>query len=182
MAIVKGDRLQPIDVFNAFMATVYNQAITNFPPTYHMGNQHPAPGGTGRWNAGDYGPNTNPALTVADLVDVLGDPDLVRLYYVLHNMAMQLTRVRYATLYRTNGSWTMVNVGGITALKTGLELYFPLPAPAILAGDQIRAADLNTFLGNLYTEVAARRSNGYYQHLFVAQWCHGSCHGSRGRR
>lgn len=174
--------LTPTDVYNAFMAIVYTPATTTFPATYFAGNPHPAPGGTAFHNPGDYGPNTNPTFTAADIPDTQGMHGIIRAYYALHNMAMQLTRIREAILYRSNGSWTLVSNAGRTALKAGLEVYFPIPAGVPVPGSNVTLANLNAFLNQLYAEVALRRSNAGYSHIFAAQWCHGSCHGSRGRR
>lgn len=187
MVYAKGGRINTGDVLARFNAVVRGP-ITAFNATYHMGNQHPAPGGTGRHNTGDYGPSTEPTFASSDVPDLQADNDIVTVYRALHHMAMRLTRIRTSHFYRTHGSWSYVApVSGRTALRSGLELYFPMPAgvPAVgnpISQDTLFANNMETFLSNLYTAVLARRTNGYYGHIFVGQWCHGSCHGSRGRR
>lgn len=189
MNYVKGDNIQVGDILGRFNSVVRSPIATTYPAEYHMGNQHPAPSGASRFNAGDYGSNVEPTFVSTDVPDLQGDNDIVVVYRAVHHMAMRLTQIRTSTFYRTDSSWPFaVTVTGRTGLKSGLELYFPMPAGVPAVGDPISqdttiANNIETFLSNLYTLVSDRRSNSYYGHVFVAQWtCHSNCHGSRGRR
>lgn len=172
------------DVFNAFITNVYSPITTGSPAVYHSGNQHPAAGGVWPINSADYGSSTEPTFTAASIPDTQTMHGIIHAYYAVHDLAMQLTRIRMAQVFYTNGSWTVTaGTSNRTALKSGLELFFPIPAGVPAQGTVgVTAANLNAFLASLATAVSSRRNDAAYQHVFVSQWCHSNCHGSRGRR
>src|SRR5690606_15032565 len=106
---------------------------------------------------------------------------------ILHNFAMEYTRVRKARWAFFNAGTLTEGTWQLTALKPSFALYFPLPASSQpLPGEPITMTDLNDFLTDLRDLLNDRRNNTVYGHLYgqlsCHSSCHSSCHGSRGRR
>lgn len=134
----------------------------------------------------DLGPRAETNFTTGNIP---GDYVSSNIFNILHNFAMEYTRVRQANLaYFVNVSYTNTsnysqNIGR-TALRADFALYFPIPAGAPNAGQTITAAQIDSFLASLRDAVYQRRTSSSYAHTLFSchSNCHTSCHGSRGRR
>lgn len=107
------------------------------------------------------------------------------IFNILHNFAMEFTRVRQARwIYITGPSTHSEDTTyRLTALKPQFALYFPIPEYP-LPGEIVEALDVDDFLRDLRSEVDSRRSSSTFGHIFAV--CYAAapppCHGSRGRR
>ncbi|MFN8847098.1 MAG: hypothetical protein ACK5W9_09630, partial [Bdellovibrionales bacterium] len=141
----------------------------------------------------DVGPAAEPAFTVASIPAnyhiaggaFTGEGAITATFHVLHRLAMQLTRVRRTRHFYSLNSYDVLEIGSTrTALKSGMELYFPPPAiPA--PGSNVTLAQLDAFLTTLRAEVDARRNGFGFAHVTLSSChnsCHTSCHSSRSRR
>jgi hypothetical protein len=132
-----------------------------------------------------------PDKTVANYTAVGGEAQGAMassvVFNILHQFAMELTRVRQARIiyFQTNGyTPSLTHATALTALNPNLAIAFPIPHQPV-PGESIDDTIFGTFLANLVNRVNAIRSDAtHYQHTFVAchSSCHSSCHGSRGRR
>ncbi|MFN9066737.1 MAG: hypothetical protein ACK5V3_05875, partial [Bdellovibrionales bacterium] len=123
------------------------------------------------------------------------------LFYLLHNMAMALTRIRRIRVYYTLGagpvtpsSFVLINDGRRVALPASHALYFTMPAiPAsVVPGQAIKNLastplpnEIDDFLLALRAAVINIRTNDYFAHAHIFSChsnCHTSCHSSRSRR
>jgi hypothetical protein len=197
--IAMGTTLTRTDIINRFNA-IMGPIVATYPPVWHKANI-PTGGSNIPLNAkseddnsngvvGDLGPVTEPTFTAADLPDLAtGESAITRTFYVLHHLAMRLTRIRMAQNWFVNGSNLSLFQTQRSALKLGLELYFDIPAVPAL-GSNITDVDITNFINALGAEVTARRTDPKYQMILTSFSCHSSCHGSchsnchgsRGRR
>lgn len=117
------------------------------------------------------------------------------MFYLLHNMAMRLCRVRVVRVFYTLGTSVVTELPGTyrAALPGEQALYFdmpPLPATigpgVIIEGEEVGPPnDLDNFLIALRNRVINIRTNPAFAHAHIFSChsnCHGACHGSRSRR
>ena len=172
------------DVIARFNAIVYS-GIGPGTASAWMGNVPGSPS-AGITNHGDLGNRAEANKTVADIPASAerGVHIANSVFHVLHNFAMEYTRVRQAR-------WAYVSAGVInygayrlTALQPRFAIYFPIPQEPPLPGDVITLVDVDNFLTTLRNALNDRRTNAAYGHVYFAchSSCHASCHGSRGRR
>jgi hypothetical protein len=173
---------QILDRFNSLVRT---PIVTSLPPTFSSAAP-PNPAGRGLTD-GDLGPAAEPVFSTSAL-PAGGEGAITAVFYILHHWAMQLTRIRRAKVFFIVG-WAAntVPVQATVALKSGYELYFPIPTvPA--SGTSITSAVMDNFLSSLKVAVQKRRdgTEGLFHNIIYYTACHSNCHsnchGSRGRR
>ncbi len=139
----------------------------------------------------DLGPRAEPPIGSAQIPTSAEKGVIMAnsIFHVLHNLAMEYTRVRQAKWYYLNaasvfseGTWTL------TALHPNFALYFPLPSDSVPnPGTPVSVSDIDDLLEDLRDMVNERRTDSLkYGHHYGGSACHSSapptCHGSRGRR
>ncbi len=176
----------------AYIISRFNSVVASLPSrnnaTYHAGN-FPNIAQRTRLGAFPLGSRTEPNKTVAD-IGVTGMM-ATNIFEILHNLAMELTRVRKARNVhlvdnRSDNGAVHAVVGSptLTALHPRHAQYFDFPGSHKNVGDQINLSEIESFLSSLRTRVQYIRSSD--DHLFEIvschSSCHSSCHGSRARR
>lgn len=107
------------------------------------------------------------------------------IFNVLHNFAMEFTRVRQARwIYIVNATTFSEDPNyKLTALQPRFALYFPVPEHP-LPGTVVQDHDIDDFLQDLLYQVDQRRASTSYGHIYAV--CYSAapppCHASRGRR
>lgn len=189
-------------IYAQFIAIVYNPSIAATMAVWHSGNFPNAYGFAPAGSAGTLGAAALPAPSSGRLPSDLDTPSTAsetsvsRVFYILHQFAMELTRRRQVHYYYTNGTWVLNNGGSnLGALPAGLEMtidpFSPpdgmgaLPLPPAGPIFNLNAGNLTPFLNRLRACVANIQANSAYEHIVLTYChsnCHSSCHGSRSRR
>ena len=162
--------LSATDIWNRFNALVVGPANAAAPGvTVHSGAYPAVPASViSRVNL-DLGGLGGPALGVGRIPAITGESVINNVFYVMHHMAMELTRHRYVRNFYTISNGTVVE-GPLErgAIKDGLELYFPVPGGIPAFGAVVTQAQVDAFCNALRTAVLIRRTDPYYAHPLVS--------------
>ena len=157
-------------------------AVAPGPPGVWTFNHEPMSGGA---ETGGFPPTIRRGTWVAE-----------EMFYLLHNLAMRLTRVRVVRVFYTLGTSVVNELPGAyrAALPGEQALYFDMPAiPAtmstgnIIEGEELVPPpnDFDNWLITLRNQVINIRTNPAFANAYIYSChsnCHGACHGSRSRR
>lgn len=193
-----GNKITTADVLNAFITQVRNGAGVVQTAAYYAGN---TPGGFSDPVPGRLGSMANPASVWP--AGMQGQPITTNMFYILHHLAMKLTRIRMGKFVLKHGGalygngspgsfwsndqltgWAYVGYNDRNVIGFDMPAI-PAPTPAPTATPYpFNGQQLDQFLNALRLAVIDVQGDTNRASEFSAchTSCHTSCHGSRGRR